>query len=195
VIVNAHHFAEMIVDYLKAHDNFGMRIEVSRERELLDTGGGLKRAAHFFLEDGSGEPFLLHNVDVISNIDLASMVRVHSEHNALATLAVQQRQTSRYLLFDEQGELCGRRAGQNGEAEWARPAAKIEALAFSGIHVLSPKIFAKMEEEGAFSIITAYLRLAARGEKVFAFRADGSYWRDLGRPESIAQAAEDLSGG
>ena len=195
VIVNAHHFAEMIVDYLKAHNNFGMRIEVSRERELLDTGGGLKRAAHFFLEDGSGEPFLLHNVDVISNIDLASMVRVHSEHNALATLAVQQRQTSRYLLFDEQGELCGRRAGQNGEAEWARPAAKIEALAFSGIHVLSPKIFAKMEEEGAFSIITAYLRLAARGEKVFAFRADGSYWRDLGRPESIAQAAEDLSGG
>jgi NDP-sugar pyrophosphorylase family protein len=195
VIVNAHHFAEMIVDYLKAHDNFGMRIEVSSEQELLDTGGGLKRAAHFFLEDGSGEPFLLHNVDVISNIDLASMVRVHSEHNALATLAVQQRQTSRYLLFDEQGELCGRRAGQNGEAEWARPAAKIEALAFSGIHVLSPKIFAKMEEEGAFSIITAYLRLAAREEMILAFRADGSYWRDLGRPESIAQAAEDLSSG
>jgi NDP-sugar pyrophosphorylase family protein len=197
VIVNAHHFAEMIADYLKANDNFGMRIEVSREEELLDTGGGLKQAAHFFLEDGGNtqEPFILHNVDVLSNIDLASMVRFHTERNALATLAVQQRETSRYLLFDEQGQLCGRRAGQDGEVEWARPAAKTEALAFSGIHVLSPQIFAKMEEKGAFSIIPAYLRLAARGEKVLAFRADGCYWRDLGRPESIAQAAQDLSSG
>ena len=197
VIVNAHHFAEMIVDYLKANDNFGMRIEVSREQELLDTGGGLKQAAHFFLGDGGSllEPFILHNVDVISNIDLAGIVRFHTEHNALATLAVQQRETSRYLLFDEQGQLCGRRAGQDGEVEWARPAAKTEALAFSGIHVLSPQIFAKMEEKGAFSIIPAYLRLAARGEKVLAFRADGCYWRDLGRPESIAQAAQDLSSG
>ena len=197
VIVNAHHFAEMIADYLKANDNFGMRIEVSREEELLDTGGGLKQAAHFFLEDGGNtqEPFILHNVDVLSNIDLASMVRFHKEHDALATLAVQQRETSRYLLFDEQGQLCGRRAGQDGEVEWARPAAKTEALAFSGIHVLSPQIFAKMEEKGAFSIIPAYLHLAARGEKVLAFRADGCYWRDLGRPESIAQAAQDLSSG
>ena len=197
VIVNAHHFAEMIADYLKANDNFGMRIEVSREEELLDTGGGLKQAAHFFLEDGGNtqEPFILHNVDVLSNIDLASMVRFHKEHDALATLAVQQRETSRYLLFDEQGQLCGRRAGQDGEVEWARPAAKTEALAFSGIHVLSPKIFAKMEEQGAFSIIPAYLHLAAQGEKVLAFRADGCYWRDLGRPESIAQAAQDLSSG
>jgi NDP-sugar pyrophosphorylase family protein len=197
VIVNAHHFAEMIADYLKANDNFGMRIEVSREEELLDTGGGLKQAAHFFLEDGGNtqEPFILHNVDVLSNIDLASMVRFHKEHDALATLAVQQRETSRYLLFDEQGQLCGRRAGQDGEVEWARPAAQTQALAFSGIHVLSPQIFAKMEEKGAFSIIPAYLRLAARGEKVLAFRADGCYWRDLGRPESIAQAAQDLSSG
>jgi NDP-sugar pyrophosphorylase family protein len=197
VIVNAHHFAEMIADYLKANDNFGMRIEVSREEELLDTGGGLKQAAHFFLEGGGNtqEPFILHNVDVLSNIDLASMVRFHKERNALATLAVQQRETSRYLLFDEQGQLCGRRAGQDGEVEWARPAAQTQALAFSGIHVLSPQIFAKMEEKGAFSIIPAYLHLAARGEKVLAFRADGCYWRDLGRPESIAQAAQDLSSG
>jgi NDP-sugar pyrophosphorylase family protein len=197
VIVNAHYYAEMIVDYLKANDYFGMRIEVSHERELLDTGGGLKQAAHFFLEDGvsSQEPFILHNVDVISSIDLASMVRYHTEHDALATLAVQQRETSRYLLFDEQGQLCGRRAGQDGEVEWARPAAKTEALAFSGIQVLSPKIFAKMEEKGAFSIITAYLDLAAQGEKIIAFRADGCYWRDLGRPESIVQAGLDLSSG
>lgn len=197
VIVNAHYFAEMIVEYLKANENFGMRIEVSREEELLDTGGGLKRAAHFFLEDSGeiDEPFILHNVDVISNIDLASMVRFHTERNALATLAVQERKTSRHLLFDEQGELCGRQAGRKGEVEWARPAAQTQALAFSGIHVISPRIFAKMEEKGAFSIIPAYLSLAARGEKVLAFRADGCYWRDLGRPESIAEAAQDLENG
>jgi len=193
VIVNAHYFAEMIVEYLKANDNFGMRIEVSREPELLDTGGGLKQAAHFFLEDSRDEPFILHNVDVISNIDLASMMRFHTERNALATLAVQERTTSRHLLFDEQGELCGRQAGREGEVEWARPAAQTEALAFSGIHILSTRIFAKMEEEGAFSIIPAYLRLAARGERILAFRADECYWRDLGRPQSIAQAAQDLS--
>jgi NDP-sugar pyrophosphorylase family protein len=192
VIVNAHYFAEMIVEYLKAHDNFGMKIEVSRERELLDTGGGLKRAAHFFLEGGSGEPFLLHNVDVISNINFANMMRFHEERNALATLAVQDRLTSRYLLFDEQDELCGRRAGSEGEIEWARQAAKTEALAFSGIHVISPRIFAKLEEEGAFSIIPVYLRLAALGEKILAYRANECYWRDLGRPESIAQAEQDL---
>lgn len=195
VIVNAHYFAEMIVDYLKANDNFGMRIEVSREDELLDTGGGLKRAAHFFLEDGSDERFLLHNVDVFSSIDLKRMARFHVEHNALATMAVQQRKTARYLLFDEQGRLCGRRAGRDGAVECARPAAKTEALAFSGIHVISPRIFAKMEEKGVFSIIAAYLRLAARGEKILAYRADGCYWRDLGRPESIAQAERDVRDG
>src|SRR5664279_2367038 len=109
VIVNVHHFADMVVDYLKAKQNFGMRIEVSREEVLLDTGGGLKQAAWFFLEDSRDEPFLLHNVDVLSTIDLASMVRFHSEHQAIATLAVQDRASSRYLLFDEQLQLCGRR--------------------------------------------------------------------------------------
>ena len=114
VIVNAHHYAEMIVEYLKAHDNFGMRIEVSREEELLDTGGGLKKAASFFLDSAasSQEPFLLHNVDVISTIDLGHMMRFHTEQAALATLAVQQRESSRYLLFDEQAQLCGRRVGR-----------------------------------------------------------------------------------
>jgi NDP-sugar pyrophosphorylase family protein len=189
VIVNAHHYAEMIVEYLKANGNFGMRIEVSREEKLLDTGGGLKKAAHFF--SGSQEPFIVHNVDVISTIDLGRMMRFHTEQDALATLAVQERESSRSLLFDEQGRLRGRRAGRDAEAEFVRPAREAQALAFCGIHVLSPQIFAKMNEEGAFSIIAAYLRLAAQGEKIIAFRADDCYWRDLGRPESIVQAALD----
>ena len=152
VIVNVHHHAGMIQDYLKANDNFGMRIEVSREEDLLDTGGGLKKAAHFFLENGrdSREPFLLHNVDVISTIDLARMVRFHVEQDALATLAVQERETARYLLFDEQGQLCGRRAGRDGEKELVRPSSGVQALAFSGVHVISPRLFAKDRRDWRF---------------------------------------------
>ena len=200
-IVNVHHFAEQIVETLEANRNFGMRIEISREDVLLDTGGGLKKAAWFFLEGGESapepfpEPFLVHNVDVLSTIDLGRMARFHTEHNALATLAVQRRETSRYLLFDEQGRLCGRRTGKDGQPELACPAQKFQALAFSGIHVLSPRIFAGMPEEGAFPIIPAYLRLAAQGEKILAFRADEFYWRDLGRPENLIAADRDLASG
>lgn len=195
VIVNVHHFADSIVEYLRASHNFGMRIEVSREEVLLDTGGGLKRAAWFFLEDSGlkDEPFLVHNVDVLSTIDLARMVRFHVEHNALATLAVQRRDTSRPLLFNEHDQLCGRRIGRDAETEWAISAPQSLALAFSGVHVLSPRIFSEISEEGAFSIIPTYLRLAAHGEPILAFRADEYYWRDLGRPEDIAQAESDLT--
>jgi NDP-sugar pyrophosphorylase family protein len=201
-IVNAHHYAEMLADYLKANGNFGMSIEVSREEELLDTGGGLKKAAHFFLDSGESapEPFIVHNVDVVSSIDLGRMMQFHIEKGALATLAVQERATSRPLLFDGQGHLCGRRFIHPAQAEkvqdeWARPAVAAQALAFSGIHIVSPQIFAKMSEEGAFSIIAAYLRLASQGETIAAFRAEACYWRDLGRPESIAEAARDVASG
>jgi NDP-sugar pyrophosphorylase family protein len=194
VIVNAHHFAGMIVEYLKANDNFGMQVEVSREEVLLDTGGGLKKAAHFFVEDSNGieEPFLVHNVDVISTIDLGRMVQFHSENRALATLAVQARESDRYLLFDEQFQLCGRRSGGDGEPELVRPSQDMQGLAFCGVHVISPRLFAKMTEEGAFSVIDCYLRLAGREEKIIAFRADEYYWRDLGTPDKVREAAQDL---
>ncbi len=275
-IINVHHFANLILDYLKAHDNFGMRIEVSREEVLLDTGGGLKKAAWFFLEDSTrgassssdssrlDVPFLLHNVDVISTIDLRRMLQFHSENHALATLAVQDRETSRYLLFNDRLQLCGRRssstatpvhpelrrgcapqiqATQNpsgtasppaqevsspvipnevrdlllpregtalGPSQTAAPchserseesafsdspagrSAPLQALAFSGIHVISPRLLPMLTEEGVFSIIDAYLRLAAQGQNILAFRADDYYWRDLGRPEDLTQAAHDL---
>ncbi len=194
VIINVHHFADMVVDYLKANDNFGMRVEVSREEALLDTGGGLKKAAHFFLDDPSrsDEPFILHNVDVISTIDLQRMMKFHREHGALATLAVQERETSRYLLFNKEGELRGRVTARDREAGLMQPAAQAHALAFSGIHVISPRIFSRMTEDGAFSIIDCYLRLAAEGEKIIAFLADEYYWRDLGRPENVARVEQDF---
>jgi NDP-sugar pyrophosphorylase family protein len=200
-IVNVHHFAEMIVGYLKKNDNFGMRIEVSREEVLLDTGGGLKKAAWFFLE-GSGhsdEPFILHNVDVLSAIDLERMVQSHRENQALATLAVQERETSRHLLFDAQNQLCGRRAGRDREPEIVRPSVRssgqMQALAFSGVHVISPRLLSRMTEDGVFSIINSYLRLAGEGEKIVAFRADEYYWRDLGRPANVTQAVRDVEQG
>jgi NDP-sugar pyrophosphorylase family protein len=194
VIINVHHFADMVVAYLKAHDSFGMHIEISREDVLLDTGGGLKKAAPFFLEDSKrpDEPFLLHNVDVVNNIDLRRMAQFHAEKHALATLATQARQTSRYLLFDEHLQLSGRRSGSDGKEERFGTPGPTRALAFSGIHVISPRLLGKISEEGAFSIISTYLRLAAQGEKILAFRADEYYWRDLGRVESVAQAAADL---
>src|ERR1700694_465812 len=128
VIINVHHFAAAVVDYLKTNSNFGMRVEISREEVLLDTGGGLKKAAWFFLEDSNrrdssrgssspgdsdyiDEPFLMHNVDVISAIDLRRMLQYHTTNNPLAPLAVQSRETSRYLLFNDDLHLCGRRAG------------------------------------------------------------------------------------
>jgi NDP-sugar pyrophosphorylase family protein len=242
VIINVHHFADMVIDYLKSHNNFGLRIEISREEVLLDTGGGLKKAAWFFLEGSarhdskcrdSGqmeEPFLLHNVDVISTFDLRRILQFHTENHALATLAVQSRETSRYLLFNDHLQLCGRRAGRDGERELIRsstsnslpertavepaetatnchserreepassgsPAAHSEslhALAFSGIHVISPRLLPMLTEEGIFSIIPSYVRLAAQGEKILAFRADEYYWRDVGRPADLTQAAHDF---
>ena len=187
VIVNAHHFADLLIKYLEVHDSFGMRIEVSREEVLLDTGGGLKKAAWFFADDD--EPFLLHNVDVVSTIDLGRMVEAHRKSGALATLAVQDRKTSRYLLFDDDLQLCGRRAGPD---EIVRAESPLSALGFSGIHILSPGIFELMTEDGVFSIIDVYLRLAGEGEKITGFRADEYYWRDLGKPENIARAEEDI---
>ncbi len=195
VIVNTHHYGGMIREYLGANGGFGMRVEMSHEEELLDTGGGLLKAAWFFLEGDDREPFILHTVDVISTIDLARMVQFHSEQGALATLAVQDRETSRYLLFDAQSMFCGRRAGRDGRAELVRPVLSAQAFAFCGIHILSLKIFQEMREEGAFSIIDAYLHLAAQGEKVAAFRADTYRWRDLGRPEAVLQAAQELEDG
>jgi mannose-1-phosphate guanylyltransferase len=197
VIINVHHYADMVIDCVKAASNFGMHVEFSREDILLDTGGGLKKAAWFLSGSGNAstdeeDPFILHNVDVISTINLQRMVEAHKKTKALATLAVQDRKTSRYLLFNDQLNLCGRRLVKEEKAEIVCPAQQMSELAFAGIHVISPRIFPLLKEDGIFSIIPAYLRLAAQGEKIQAFRADEYYWRDLGKPESIQQAEQDI---
>jgi len=217
VIINLHHFAQKVVDYLKARDNFGLHIEVSREDDLLlDTGGGLKKAAWFFLEDASrstsnhDEPLFLHNVDILTNIDLAAMLEFHREQNALATLATQHRKTSRPLIFDSHGQLRGRAISPEPYSSLVYPVprrvtrhsplssseAKSESTAaFSGIHVISPRLLPMLSESGAFSIIDSYIRLAGEGHRILAFAADQYYWRDLGRSADLAQAASDLEKG
>ncbi|MGH7597668.1 MAG: nucleotidyltransferase family protein [bacterium] len=190
VVINVFHLADMIVDFLHARNNFGIHIEISREAELLDTGGGLKKVADFF---NDGQPFFMHNVDVLSNIDLNQMYRFHVENASLATLAVQDRITGRYFLFDEKGILGGWESVKENRIESAKaPTASLQRLAFNGIHVISPEIFPKMREEGSFSIIRTYLRLAGEGEKILAFRMDDYYWRDLGRLEKLEEVRQEM---
>lgn len=178
IIINVFHLPGQVIDYLKLNKNFGIAIEISRETELLDTGGGLMKAAHFFSD---GRPFFLHNVDVFSDIDLKRMYDFHIKGGALATLAAQVRESGRYLLFDGGGKLCGWESVAEKRVEWAgAPREKAERLGFSGIHVISPEIFPKLSETGIFSITKAYLRLAGQGEKIAAFRADEYYCRDIG---------------
>src|ERR1051325_9736254 len=150
VIINVHHYADMVIEHVKAAGDFGMRIEISREEVLLDTGGGLKKAAWFF--EDLQEPFVLHNVDVLSTIDLNRMLEFHQKNRALVTLAVQDRKTSRYLLFDAHNQLRGRRAG-NHASDLANSAPDVQAFAFSGIHVISPRLLGMLSEDGAFSKI------------------------------------------
>jgi mannose-1-phosphate guanylyltransferase len=194
VIINVHHFADLLIEYLKINNNFGLHVEISREELLLDTGGGLKKASWFFLQDPArlDEPFLLHNVDVISTIDLRRLLKSQSDNHALATLAVQERESSRQLLFDAEGELCGRWI--NGrDPEFVRSTPNTKALAFSGIHAISPRLLLKITEQGVFSIIESYLRLAGEGQRILAFGADEYRWRDLGRMEDLRAAEQEFA--
>lgn len=192
VIINVHHHAEKIVEYLKKNKNFGIRIEISIEDLLLDTGGGLKKAAWFF-DDRS--PFILHNVDVLSSIDLIQMINYHLNNDALATLAVRKRKTSRYLLFDEKNQLAGWHSVESEKTELARKTDKpLKSLSFLGIHVISPEIFSYLPSEKSFSIIKAYLQLA-RDKKLVAYPNDSDFWLDLGRKENFESASEFIKKG
>lgn len=186
LLVNVFHLADQVERFLRRKRGFGIPIELSREELLLETGGGLKKAAAFF---DDGKPFFLHNVDVVTDLDLGRLHRVHAESPALATLAVRRRPSRRLLLFDGDGRLCGRRAGKDARTQWCRePVPKAEALAFDGVHVISPGIFAKLSETGVFSITDAYLRLAGQGERIQAFRADEYFWEDIGSLDKLDRA-------
>ena len=164
IVINLHHLGNQIVDFLEANNNFGVRIEISDESDyLLDTGGGIKKATSLLC---GNEPFLIHNVDILSNVDLKKLYDTHVQTNPLATLLVSQRNTSRYLLFNKENRLCGWRNHETGEVKSYYPyfdPDQHNEYAFSGIHVLSPKILELMEEwTGKFSIINFYLAICAK---------------------------------
>jgi len=186
IIINVHHHAQQIIDYLVKENYFGIHIEISYEKTLLNTGGGLKRTGWFFTND---QPFIVHNVDVLSNLDLHDMIKYHVDNNALATLAVRHRKTSRYLLFDKENILIGWKSLEKNEERLTRcPQYEVSELSFMGIHVISPGIFSKFPAENCFSIIDFYLNIAYQEKTIFAFHADSYFWLDMGRPENFLKA-------
>lgn len=191
IVVNVHYFALQIIRFLKEKNNFGIQIHISDETDcLLETGGGLLKVRSFFEAD-EGTPFLVHNVDILSDLNLAAMYQHHLESNALATLAVRNRKTSRYLLFDESQRLCAWQNIKTGELRMMqknKSISSLKALAFSGIHVISPRIFQHMPSKiSKFSIIETYLQ-AAQSEFIGGYQSDDALWLDVGKPESLAQA-------
>ncbi len=186
IIVNVHHFADQVIAFIEQHKNFGANIAISHEEELLlDTGGGLKKAAWFFNDE---KPFLVHNVDVISDVNYRKMLDFHTNEKAMATLAVCKRATSRYFLFDDTMQLCGWENTKTSEIRMAQPAVYNPAkFAFSGIHIIDPSIFNYMDQGGRFSIVDTYLELAA-DHKITGFEHNPENWVDMGKPEELVKA-------
>lgn len=179
IMINVHHFADQVIQYLDQNRNFNLNITISDERDqLLDTGGGLKKASWFF---AGNDPFFVRNVDIISDLDLHSMMEHHLQSHALATLAIRNRETSRYFLFDPDHRLCGWTNLKTGEKILSlEPSVNLEMFAFSGIQILSPEIFAMITEEGKFSLTGLYLRLA-KDHLIKGFLDTGSIWKDVGK--------------
>ncbi|HEX5726547.1 MAG TPA: sugar phosphate nucleotidyltransferase [Longimicrobiaceae bacterium] len=187
LIVNTHHLGAQIQAFVAARDGFGVEVCFSPEvgDAPLDTGGGLVAAERFFRKNA---PFFLHNADILTDLPLDEMYDIHAQSGALASVAVMERETSRYLLFDREG-LMGRIDEKEGiDLRVREPVGPVRKLAFAGVHVVSPRIFGLITEEGAFSILDPYLRLAGQGEVVSPFRVDDYTWIDIGRPEQLEEA-------
>lgn len=219
IIINAHHYAEQIEAFASGHDHAGVSLTVSVEEEILGTGGGVRKAAWFF----GDEPFLVHNVDVMTDLDLSGLMKAHradvhlmpdahsateahtgseahsateahSESEALVTVAVKRRKSSRHLLFDGEENLCGWRSDITGETRMVRPPqGEVSPVPFMGVYAMSPGALERMPKTGPFSIIDFFLDLAGDGGGVHAFRADSARWADLGSKERI-DAAEAMFG-
>lgn len=196
IVVNVHHFGEQIIRFLANNNNFGMDIQVSDERSLLlNTGGGLKKAAPILQTENANDSFLVHNVDVVSNLDLNLFMQQHQKMEGIATLAVSQRPSSRYLLFNQQARLCGWKNTKTGEERIIRSVdvAMLQPLAFSGIHAIKTDIFNNMPAQDVFSIIDTYLEVGAN-YPIYAYihQRPQIAWFDVGKPERLKAAADWL---
>ncbi len=188
IIINVHHLADQIIQFLREHGNFGLRIEISDERErLMDTGGGLQKAGWFF---NDGKPFIVSAGDIVTDLDLGAMMQFHLNQQALVTLAVRQRPSTRELLFDGDMRLRGWKSNVTGETRTAARVGELTPFAFSAIQVADPAIFPLMTEKGAYSLTDLYLRLAA-GHRIVGFRHEGGLWYEFGRPDSFTAHEHD----
>jgi NDP-sugar pyrophosphorylase family protein len=182
IIVNTHHFSKQVVAFLRDNNNFNVNIQISDETDLLlDTGGGLKKAKD--LLKGS-EPIILQNVDIISDISYSKMVNYHLKHSPIATLAIQNRESSRYLLFDENNVLSGWENVNSGEKIVTRTNAKTYRYAFSGIHIISPKIFDLLPADKVISIIKPYLEIS-KNHNIMGYLHDTDMWYDVGTIDKL----------
>lgn len=190
IIINVHHFPDKVIEFLNSKNNFDINIQISHEHDLLlDTGGGLKKAAWFFDDH---KPFLVHNVDTLTNLDLEDYYNFHLRNKALATLLVRHRNGSRFFLFDKNKRLSGWENIHTQEIKIARTNSEPwEQIAFSCLHVIDPAIFNLLTEDGCFSIIDTYLRLAGT-HKIMGYVDDNSYWLDIGTPEKLARAEKEI---
>ena len=194
IVINIHHFGEQIIDFLKTNNDFGLTIHISDERDrLLDTGGGIRKARLFF--ENSGEPFLVHNVDILSDMNLKELYDFHMQSGSVATLLASRRTTSRYLLFDTERKLRGwinKDTGQVKPEGFHYDESLYRESAFSGIHVFSSAVFRLMEAprwEGKFSIMDFYL--ATCGQTDYSgYLAEKLELIDIGKPETLARAEE-----
>lgn len=189
VVVNVHHFADQIIDAVESNSGWGSRITISDETDaVLETGGGLKKAAGFFQKGN----FLLLNVDILTDMDLQSMMLSHHQRQPLATLAVRSRETSRYFLFDNKDTLCGWENIKTGEHILARHGEAIVQKAFSGIHIINTSIFSLLTRQGKFSMVDVYLELA-NTYPIQAFDHSHSKFIDVGTPEAVISAQNVFS--
>lgn len=185
IIINVHYLAHQLINFLEEKKHFGIRIEISDETdELLDTGGGLKKASWFF---NDGQAFIIYNTDIISDIDLSDMYQYHKTHNPLATLAIRNRDSSRYFLFDQHEELCGWKNMKSEEEIIRKTSEQLFPYAFSGIHIVNPMIFNYMPEDQKFSIVNTYLD-ASETNIIKGYLHNQSYWFDIGTPEKLIKA-------
>lgn len=186
LVINAHHHAGRIEEFVRERDGFGVETRISREEgKPLETGGGLKRAASHLRGTA---PFYIHNADILTSLPLEQLYDDHASSGALVTVAVMERAAKRGLFFDDLG-LFGRvDEGRGVDIRVREPVGPVLRLAFAGIHVASPELPALIAEEGVFSILVPYLRLAAAGYRIRPFRADDHAWTDIGKPDELARA-------
>lgn len=182
IVVNVHHFPDLMIQFIENH-HFDADIEISDERDsLLETGGGLKFAAHYF---NNSEHILLHNVDIISDISLQDLIAQHQNSDSLATLAVRQRSSSRYFLFDESGFLCGWKNTKTGEEIHTRDADTFTSLAFSGIHIVKRELLDLIPTAEKQSITPIYLELS-KSSRICSFLHNEGLWHDMGKIEDFS---------